>query len=227
MCAVGFLALPASAGPWAYRAGGGLISGYDPNDDFYGSSDFTSTWLSFVSVHRAVNPTLWVRAEVSHFGYRGSSPRYSGYYFATPGTASAAAAAAAPADRRRATFVPVALGFRWQGVPGSSGIAPYLDFLPTLIVFHWNEDYSGSVYSPDTTIAFAGNETFTRGVFGITTGVGVHIVGNERWSLDYGIQWRFSAKPGRDWPPGPVTAYRSPMGGLRNVALAVGLSWRP
>lgn len=237
LCALALLATPAEAGHWGVSAGGGLVGGYRPNGDgsvlypTVSADEFTSTWLSFLAVERAVNRTLWIRTEVSHFAYDTPAPRYYGYLGlarAAALTGAQTAAAGEPDGRRTVRFVPVALGFRWQGIPGKSGVAPYLEFLPTLFVVHWNEDYTATIYQfPDTVLSLVGHRAFTRGVAGFSTGLGLHIVASERWALDYGIQYRYSADLHRDWRVIPSTLYPARLRGLGNLALAVGLSWKP
>lgn len=177
------------AASWSIGAGGGAMSRYQPVEH---SNDFSPVWWSFISVSRGLNRTLWMRSEVATFSYSGS---HSGRDFQTPFGAP------------QATFVAVAMGFRWQTVPGGSGISPYIEFMPTAFAVHWEQAGAGS---------------FTRTVFGFTTGAGFHLHGNESWSLSYGLQLRHSAEIRSEWPDGAPQG----LGSLTNLAFAVGLSWR-
>ena len=177
------------AGPWSVGAGLGAVSGYEPSE---GADEFSPDWLLFASASRGLNRTLWLRSEVAYFSY---SESHRGVDHQLPFGAP------------EATFVPVAMGLRWQAVPGGSGISPYFEFMPTAFAVRWEQQGAGS---------------FTATVFGFTTGAGIHFHGNESWSLTYGLQLRHSAEIQSEWLGGAPYG----LGSLTNLSFAVGLSWR-
>jgi hypothetical protein len=178
--------LEASAKEWTFSAGAAIVGGYGP------LSGDPVTITPVVAVQHAVNQTFWWRFEggYEHLSAEGSVYEY-GLGRATRST--------------RARFFSFGAGFRWQPGAGASGVAPFVELVPTAHVVHWRDN------GPRR------DEESMRWVPGFETGVGLRFGSEGPVHLDYGIRYQRSAQF-------RVESREDRLPGLSQFGLAVALS---
>lgn len=210
MLALGIAAPVAqAAGPWTLSGSLGYVDGYRERTERYGEQTYpqtfgaTGAWRIGID-HRLAGP--WsLGASSGRLRYRRP------VYFAVP--ASDEIDPAPPPGRIDATFVPVALGLRWQPGAAVSRARPWLYVAPAVVFARWSETGTPN------------DQAFDRALAGWTAGGGLAFAASDHVRLEAGVSWLGTTDPDREvaLPGGGTRTYH----GLGQAVYGVGIALTP